>query len=85
MIFHRIRELRESQDATRVRRFAALLQLSYAVKYQEKPLGLGPFLERPGNLTGPKSDFEIKISRKVGCVLNSNKVHFVSLANNFTV
>ena len=45
----------------------------------------GPFLERPGNLTGPKSDFEIKISRKVGCVLNSNKVHFVSLANNFTV
>ena len=45
----------------------------------------GPFLERPGNLTGPKSDFEIKISRKVGCVLNSNKDHFVSLANNFTV
>ena len=45
----------------------------------------GPFLERPGNLTGPKSDFEIKISRKVGCVLNSNKIHFVSLANNFTV
>ena len=45
----------------------------------------GPFLERPGNLTGPKSDFEIKISRKAGCVLNSNKVHFVALANNFTV
>ena len=45
----------------------------------------GRFLERPGKLTGPKSDFEIKISRKVGCVLNLNKVHFVSLANNFTV
>ena len=45
----------------------------------------GPFLERPGNLTGQKSDFEIKISRKVGGVLNSNKVHFVSLANSFTV
>ena len=45
----------------------------------------GPSLERPGNLTGPKSDFEIKISRKAGCVLNSNKVHFVSLANNLTV
>ena len=44
-----------------------------------------PFLERPDNLTGPKSDFEIKISRKVGYVLNSNKVHFVSLANNLTV
>ena len=45
----------------------------------------GPFLERPGNLTGPKSDFEIKIARKVGCALNSNKIDFVSLANNFTV
>ena len=44
-----------------------------------------PFFERPGNLTGPKSDFEIKISRKVGCVLISNKVHCVSLANKFTV
>ena len=26
----------------------------------------GPFLERPGNLTGPKSYFEIKVSSKVG-------------------
>ena len=45
----------------------------------------GPFLERPGNLTGPKSYFEIKFSRKVGCVLTSNEVNFVSLADNFTV
>ena len=45
----------------------------------------GPFLERPGNLTGPKSYFEIKLSRTVECVLTSNKVHFVSLAENFTV
>ena len=45
----------------------------------------GPFLERPGNLTGPKSHFEIKVFRKVGCVLTSNEVHFVSLADNFTV
>ena len=44
-----------------------------------------PFLERPGNLTGPKSYFEIKFSRKVGCVLTSNEVHFVSLAETFTV
>ena len=44
----------------------------------------GPFLERPGNLTGPKSYFEIKFSRKVGCVLTSNEAHFVSLADNFT-
>ena len=46
---------------------------------------LCPFLESPGNLTGPKSHFEIKVFRKVGCVLTSNEVHFVSLADNFTV
>ena len=45
----------------------------------------GPFLERPGKLSGPKSYFEIKVSRKVGCVLSSNEVHFVSLADHFTV
>ena len=45
----------------------------------------GPFLERPGNLTGPISNFEIKVSRRVGCVLTSNEVQFVSLADNFTV
>ena len=43
-----------------------------------------PFLERPSKLTGPVSYFEIKVSRKVGCVLASNEVHFVSLAENFT-
>ena len=45
----------------------------------------GPFLEAPGNLTGPKSYFAIKVSRKLGCVLTSNEVHFVSLADNFIV
>ena len=45
----------------------------------------GPFLERPGKLTGPVSYFEIEVSRKRGCVLASNEVHFVSLADNFTV
>ena len=45
----------------------------------------GPFLESPGNLTGPRSYFEIKFSRKVGCVPTSNEVHFVSLADEFTV
>ena len=45
----------------------------------------GPFLERPGKLTGLVSYFEIKVSRKLGCVLASNEVHFVSLAENFTV
>ena len=32
-----------------------------------------PFLERSGNLTGPKSYFEIKVLRKVGSVLTSNR------------
>ena len=36
-------------------------------------------------LTGPKSYFQIKVSRKVGCVLTSNEVYFVSFADNFTV
>ena len=44
----------------------------------------GVFLESPGNLTGPKSYFEIKVARKVGCVQTSNEVSFVSLADNFT-
>ena len=50
-----------------------------------KRLAWGPFLERPGNLPGPESDFDIKVSRKVGRVLSSDEVHFVSLADNFTV
>ena len=45
----------------------------------------GPFLESPGKITRPVSYFEIEVSRKVGCVLTSNEVHFVSLAENFTV
>ena len=45
----------------------------------------GPFLERPGNFTCPKSYFEIEVSRKVGRVLTSNEVNFVSLADTFTV
>ena len=45
----------------------------------------GPFLESPGNLTGPKSCFEIKVSRNVGCVLASNEVHFDFLTDSFTV
>ena len=36
-------------------------------------------------LTGPESDFDIKVSRKVGRILTFDEVHFVSLADNFTV
>ena len=39
----------------------------------------------PVKLTGPVSYFEIEVLRKKGCVLTSNEVHFVSLAENFTV
>ena len=44
----------------------------------------GPFLESAGNLTGPKLYFEIRVSRKVGSVLTSNEVDYVSIANNLT-
>ena len=46
---------------------------------------LGLFVKGPGNLTGMESDFDIKVSRKVGRVLISDEVQFVSLADNFTV
>ena len=63
--------------------------LSVALKREFRLCGIliswGPFLERPGKLTGPVSYFEIKVSRKPGCVLASNEDHFVSLAENFTV
>ena len=45
----------------------------------------GPFLERPGKLTGPVSYFEIKVSRNLGRVLASNEVYLVSSAENSTV
>ena len=59
--------------------------LKLPLEWKTKQLNGGPFLEGPGNLTGPKSHFEIKVSKKVGCVLTFNEVHFVSLADNFTV
>ena len=48
--------------------------------------GQGPrFSKGPATYTGSESDFDIKVSKKVGRVLTSDEVHFVSLANNFTV
>ena len=58
---------------------------SFAAQFGNPLRSWGPFLERPGNLTGPVSYFEIKFARKVCCVLTSKEAHFVSLANNFTV
>ena len=42
----------------------------------------GPFRETPVTLTGPKSYFEIQVSRKAGCDLTPTEVRIVSLANN---
>ena len=46
----------------------------------------GRFSKDPGaNLVDPETDFDIKVSRKVGRVLTSNAVYFVSLADTFIV
>ena len=37
------------------------------------------------NLPNPESDFDIKVSRKLGDVLTSDEVHFFSLVNNLSV
>ena len=58
---------------------------TYNTELRSKYHSRGPFLERPSKLMGPVSYFEIEVSRKVECVLTSNEVHFVSLAENFTV
>ena len=43
----------------------------------------GPFLESPGNFTGPKSNIQIEISRVRARVLASRLLHFVSLTDCF--
>ena len=43
----------------------------------------GPFLESPGNFTGPKSNFQIEIQRIRARVLANKLLHFVSLTNSF--
>ena len=58
---------------------------SYEASIRSVFTHLGPVSQSPGNLTGPKPYFEIKLSRKIGCFFTSNEVHFVSLADNFTV
>ena len=57
-------------------------------KYDFGPVklpGLSRIPNNDNNLTGPKPYFEVKVLRKVGHVLTSNEVYFVSLADNFTV
>ena len=43
------------------------------------------FSKDPVTVTGPESDFDIEVSRKVERVLTSDEVHLVFLADNFTL
>ena len=45
----------------------------------------GPFLESPGNFTGPKSNIQIEIKRIRGWVLASKILSFVSLTDSFVM
>ena len=60
-------------------------KLAEEVETENQPRLSYTTMARAGNLTGLKSYFEIKVSRKVGRVLTSNEVNFVSLADTFTV
>ena len=61
------------------------MSTSTIFEFETSDVSRGPFLERPGNLTDPKTYFEIKVSRRVGCLLTSIEVSFDSLADTFTV
>ena len=43
----------------------------------------GPFLESPGNFSGPKSNIQIEIKRIRARLLASKLLHFVSLTDSF--
>ena len=43
----------------------------------------GPFLERPGNFSGPKSNIQIEIKRIRARVLARKLLHFVLLTDSF--
>ena len=49
----------------------------------DETLSLGPFLERSGNFSGPKSNIQIEIKRIRARVLASKLLHFVSLTDSF--
>ena len=47
------------------------------------PRARGPFLETPGNLSGPKSSIHSEIKRLKAWVLASKLLHFISLTDRF--
>ena len=52
-----------------------------ATKFQTR----GPFLESPGNFSGPRSNIQIEMWRVRARVLVSKLLHFVSLTDSFIV
>ena len=53
----------------------------FALKYQIP--SWGPFLKRPGNFPGPKSNIQVEIKRVRARVLAKKLLHFVSLTDSF--
>ena len=45
--------------------------------------GARPFLERPGNFPGPKSNIQVEIKRVRARVLAKKLLHFVSWTDSF--
>ena len=43
----------------------------------------GPFLERPGNFSGPQSNIQVEIKRVRARVLAKTLLHFISLTDSF--
>ena len=48
-------------------------------------LSRGPFLESPGNFSGPKSNIQIEMERIKASVPDSKLLHFVSLTESFII
>ena len=60
------------------------LKLSFAsIDFHAEMMVQGPFLESPGNFSGPKSNIQIEIKRIRARVLASKLLHFVSLTDSF--
>ena len=60
-----------------------LWEKSYVVGVIGLLLAWGPFLESPGNFSGPKSNIQIEILRTRARVLAGKLLHFVSLTDSF--
>ena len=58
--------------------------LSHSLGVPHLHVNRGPFLKSPGNFSGPKSNIQIEIKKKIiARVLASKLLHFVSLTDGF--